>query len=227
MSAEGFSLFETAVGRCGIAWGSRGILGVQLPEGSTERTRSRLRRRFPRATEATRPPEVEGAVQAITSLLRGGTADLGAVQLDMSAVPEFHRRVYASARSIPAGQTLSYGSLAARLGTPGAARAVGQALGRNPFPIVVPCHRVLGANGKVGGFSAVGGVVTKLRLLSAERDGGSERPPPYDGKAAVAALRAADPALGRLIDRIGPFRLSLDATSSVFLALAEAIVYQQ
>jgi methylated-DNA-[protein]-cysteine S-methyltransferase len=227
MSAEGFSLFETVVGRCGIAWGARGIVGLQLPEGSSQRTRSRLQRRFPTATEAAPPPEVEGAVKAIASLLQGGAADLATVPLDMGAVPEFHRRVYATARSIPPGQTTSYGALAARLGAPGAARAVGQALGRNPFPIVVPCHRVLGANGKVGGFSAVGGVVTKLRLLSAERDAGGDRPPPYDGEAAVRTLRAADPALGRLIDRIGPFRLRLDATSSVFLALAEAIVYQQ
>ena len=227
MSAQGFSLFQTAVGRCGIAWGAGGILGVQLPEGSSQRTRSRLQRRFPAAAESTPPPEVAGAVAAIATLLRGGSVDLDGVRLDMGAVPEFHRRVYASTRSIPAGQTTSYGALAARLGVPGAARAVGQALGRNPFPIVVPCHRVLGANGKVGGFSAVGGVVTKLRLLSAERDAGTERPPPYDGAAAAQALRAADPALGRLIDRIGRFRLTLDATSSIFLALAEAIVYQQ
>jgi methylated-DNA-[protein]-cysteine S-methyltransferase len=225
MSAEGFSLFETPVGRCGIAWGARGIVGVQLPEGSGEQTRRRLRRRFPDATEAPPPVEVQGTVEAITSLLRGGTADLGAVSLDMGAVPEFHRRVYATARTIPAGQTISYGALASRLGVPGAARAVGQALGRNPFPIVVPCHRVLGATGR-SGASAVG-VVTKLRLLSAERDAGTERPVPFDAAAAVQALRAADPAQGRLIDRIGPFRLTLDATSSVFLALAEAIVYQQ
>src|SRR6516164_6419238 len=138
MSAQGFSLFETAVGRCGIAWGAGGILGVQLPEGSSQRTRSRLQRRFPAAAESTPPPEVAGAVEAIATLLRGGSVDLDGVRLDMGAVPEFHRRVYASTRSIPAGQTTSYGALAARLGVPGAARAVGQALGRNPFPIVVP-----------------------------------------------------------------------------------------
>jgi O-6-methylguanine DNA methyltransferase len=142
--------------------------------------------------------------------------------------------VYEIARAIPAGATASYGELAARLGSPGAARAVGQALGRNPFAIVVPCHRVLAAGSKVGGFSANGGVATKLRLLSIEAERvngdaceGGDGDLGFDAVAALEHLRAADRALARLIDAVGPLRLRLDRTPSVFGALAEAIVYQQ
>jgi len=152
-----FALFETTIGRCGIAWGERGVVGVRLPEA-----------RFPDAREAPPPPDVQLAIDGVVALLRGEARDLSDVRLDMEGVPPFDRWVYEVARTIPPGATLSYGELAARLGEPGAARDVGQALGRNPFPIVVPCHRVLAAGGKLGGFSARGGVRTKLRLLSIE-----------------------------------------------------------
>jgi methylated-DNA-[protein]-cysteine S-methyltransferase len=111
---------------------------------------------------------VRRAVDAITALLRGERTDLTSVPLDMERVPEFHRRVYEAARAIPPGSTRSYGEIAKQLGEPGSARAVGQALGRNPFAIVVPCHRVLAAGGRSGGFSATGGVTTKLRMLAIE-----------------------------------------------------------
>src|SRR4029453_17011519 len=94
---------------------------------------------------------------------------LSHVALDMEQVPAFERRVYEAARRIPAGKTLSYGEIAGQLGVPGSARAVGRALGRNPFAIVVPCHRVVAAGGKLGGFSASGGVHTKRRMLEIER----------------------------------------------------------
>ncbi|HVP30896.1 MAG TPA: methylated-DNA--[protein]-cysteine S-methyltransferase [Myxococcota bacterium] len=164
-----FTLFDTALGRCGIAWGGRGIVTVQLPEAREAETRARLRRRFPGAREAPPPPGVARAIGAIVALLRGEPSDLSGVPLDMARVPPFHRRVYEVARTIPPGATLSYGEIAARLGDRGLARAVGQALGRNPFALVVPCHRVLAASGKPGGFSARGGVATKLRLLAIER----------------------------------------------------------
>jgi methylated-DNA-[protein]-cysteine S-methyltransferase len=165
---RGFTLFDTAIGRCGIAWSGRGVAGTQLPEARDGETRARLRRRFPDAREAAPPPDVQRALDAITALLAGGRSALDAVALDMDGVPPFHRRVYEVARGIPAGETLSYGEVAARLGDPSLARAVGQALGRNPFAIVVPCHRVLAAGGKTGGFSGSGGVATKLRLLAIE-----------------------------------------------------------
>src|SRR6478609_7886783 len=168
MTGQSFALFDTPIGQCGIAWGSRGICGVQLPEASEARTHARLMRRYPHAREGLPPPQVRYAIEAIAALLAGEPRDLSAVALDMDGVPEFDRRVYTAARSIAAGNTLSYGELAARLGERGAARDVGQALGRNPFPIIVPCHRVVAAGGKLGGFSARGGVATKLRLLAIE-----------------------------------------------------------
>ena len=168
MTAQGFALFDTALGWCAIAWGPRGIIGVQLPEAREAEARGRVRRRFPGAREAPPPPEVQRAINEIVALLRGEASDLSAVALDMDRVPPFDRGVYEIARTIPPGSTLSYGEVAARLGTPGEARAVGQALSRNPFAIVVPCHRVIAAGGRLGGFSARGGVGTKLRLLAIE-----------------------------------------------------------
>jgi len=168
LRGHGFTLFETAIGQCGIAWSGRGVAGVQLPETREVETRARVLRRFPGAREAPPPPDVRRALDGIVALLRGEASELDTVVLDMDGVPPFHRRVYDVARSIPPGATLSYGDVAARLGAPGSARAVGQALGQNPFPIIVPCHRVLAAGGKIGGFSANGGIRTKLRLLSIE-----------------------------------------------------------
>ena len=168
MTAHAFALFETAIGLCGIAWNDCGIAGVQLPEADEQQTRARMLHRFPAAGETTPPPEIGRALENIVALLGGGSSELSSVVLDMSGVPRFHRRVYEIARNIPPGATLSYGAVAARLGSPGAARAVGQALGQNPFPIIVPCHRVLAAGGKIGGFSAHGGTATKQRMLAIE-----------------------------------------------------------
>ncbi len=243
MTTHGFTLFDTAIGRCGIVWGERGVVGVQLPEASVLATRKRLLERFPEAREGRLPPAVRRARDGIVGLLRGEATDLSAVALDMDRVPAFHRRVYEVARTIAPGKTLSYGQVATRLGMPNSARAVGQALGRNPFAIVVPCHRVLAAGGKAGGFSADGGVTTKLRLLSLEGAPldsqatlfGDESPAlvdaatglGFDPKVALKHVRASDPALTRVIDAVGPFDLELRKTASLFTALAEAIVYQQ
>ena len=163
-----FALFDTAVGTCGIAWGDAGICGVQLPEADAAQTRARLRGRFPGAAESRPDEEVQAVIRNISAMLRGEPHVLDGLRLDMRGVPAFHQRVYAVARAIAPGQTLTYGEVAARLGEPGAARAVGQALGRNPFAPVVPCHRVLAAGDKPGGFSASGGIRTKLRLLIIE-----------------------------------------------------------
>ena len=181
MTEHGFALFDTDIGPCGIAWGARGIIGVQLPEASEARTRARLVRRYPHAREAPPPAEVRRVIDGIVALLGGQASDLSAAALDMDGVPEFDRRVYELARAIAPGATLSYGEIAVRLGERGLARDVGQALGRNPFPIIVPCHRVLAAGGKAGGFSANGGVTTKLRLLTIERARTSDAPTLFDG----------------------------------------------
>lgn len=164
----GYTLFDTAIGRCGIAWSARGVAGVQLPEADEQRTHARLRRRFAQALRAAPPAPVQLAIDGIIALLSGQTGDLSTVVLDMHGIAPFQRGVYAVARGIAPGNTLTYGDIAARLGEPGAARAVGQALGHNPFAIIVPCHRVLAAHGATGGFSAHGGAATKLRLLSIE-----------------------------------------------------------
>jgi methylated-DNA-[protein]-cysteine S-methyltransferase len=168
MTAIEFALFDTAIGRSVIAWGEHGIVAVQLPGASEARTRARILRMFPDAREGSPPAGVERAIAGIAALLRGDNIDLSDIVLDMTGVPDFDRRVYTVARTIPAGRTMTYGEIGQRLGDPSAARAVGQALGENPFPIIVPCHRVLAASGKLGGFSAPGGTTTKLKLLRIE-----------------------------------------------------------
>lgn len=168
MHALRYALFPTAIGHCAIAWHDGGLVGVWLPEASADALRDRVLRRRPDALESDPQGPAQRAVQGITALLAGARDDLLDVALDDSAAPEFHRRVWAAARRIPPGHTRSYLELALALQEPQAARAVGQALGRNPFPIVVPCHRVLATGGQSGGFSAPGGVRTKLRLLEIE-----------------------------------------------------------
>jgi len=167
MAAQGFAMFDTAVGRCAIAWSARGITGVQLPERDDAATRARLLKRNAGAREAAPPPEVAQTIDDIVALTRGERRDLSLIALDMEGVPDFNRRVYEVARTIAPGTTLTYGAIAKELGAPDA-RGVGEALGQNPIPIIVPCHRVVAAGRKSGGFSAPGGVATKLRLLAIE-----------------------------------------------------------
>lgn len=168
MSEFGLALFETAIGCCGIAWSARGVVAMQLPEATVRSTRDRLVRSYPAARETTPPAHVQQAIDDITALLSGMPKDLRAVEIDTDGMSDFNRRVFAIARTIPPGATLTYGEVAERLGDRNLARDVGQALGENPIPIIVPCHRVLAAGGKTGGFSGRGGVVTKLRLLEIE-----------------------------------------------------------
>ena len=168
MTGPGFAIFDTAIGGCGVVWGDRGIRGVQLPMGSEHGTRVRIRQSHGELTEAPPPADVQNAIAGMVKLLSGKPHDLSEVVLDLDGVPPFNRGVYDIARSIPPGKTLTYGDIARRLGGVALSRDVGQALGRNPCPIVVPCHRVLAAGGKPGGFSGNGGVVTKLRMLAIE-----------------------------------------------------------
>ena len=163
-----YALFDTAIGRCGLAWGARGVVGVQLPEKNAAATRTRLMRHCPAADEAEPPKQIARAIEEIQALLGGEKKSLRAIQLDMSRAPAFNARVYETTRAIPPGKTRTYGEIAHAIGDASAARAVGQALGRNPFAIVVPCHRVVGANDKLVGFSANGGIATKLRMLQIE-----------------------------------------------------------
>ncbi|WOB10036.1 methylated-DNA--[protein]-cysteine S-methyltransferase [Piscinibacter gummiphilus] len=163
------TVFDTAIGRCGIAWGPLGILAFQLPEPDDEATLRRMARRGGPLPQATPPAGVQDVIERVQALLEGQSVDLRDVLLDQTGIPDFNRRVYAITREILAGQTRTYGDIATELGDVSLSRAVGQALGANPHAVIMPCHRVLAARGASGGFSAGGGVSTKLRILLIER----------------------------------------------------------
>jgi methylated-DNA-[protein]-cysteine S-methyltransferase len=180
MTNQHFALFDSAIGICGIEWGPRGINGVQLPMGSRDKTLARIRQRRGDIVESEPTAEVQQAIDRIVELLAGKRDDLRDIALDLDGVPEFNRGVYDIARTIPPGQTMTYGDIAKKLGGVELSRDVGQALGRNPCPIVVPCHRVLAAGNKPGGFSARGGVETKLKMLAIEGAAVNHTPSLFD-----------------------------------------------
>jgi methylated-DNA-[protein]-cysteine S-methyltransferase len=165
--ARQYTLFDTAIGPCALAFTPRGIDAVGLPD----RSRAALAARFNQLADRAAVPlprELRAIVEAIVAHLRGELQEFAQVRVDLEHASPFERRVYARTRAIPAGETLEYGALAAELGGVGLSRAVGQALGRNPVPLIVPCHRVVRAGGELGGFSATGGAALKRRLLSIE-----------------------------------------------------------
>ncbi|HEX8261978.1 MAG TPA: methylated-DNA--[protein]-cysteine S-methyltransferase [Allosphingosinicella sp.] len=169
---SGYALFDTAIGRCAVVWRGGLVIGAALPETTDELARTRLARRFPGSAEAEAPPFAASAIARIIGLLAGAKTDLGDIELDLDG-SVFERQVWEATRRIPCGEVRSYGDVARDLGAPQAAQAVGAALGRNPVPIIVPCHRVLAADGGTGGFSAPGGLATKFRILEIE---GAKRP---------------------------------------------------
>lgn len=177
MTDAGFALFETPLGSCGIAWGPAGLTGTLLPEAEAAATRARLTKRFGALAERSPPDPVLAAIELIVAHLGGARVDYSGTALDFGSVGAWEAAVYRAAREIPHGETRSYGALAAALDAAGAAQAVGQALGRNPWPIIVPCHRITAAAGRTGGFSAPGGAATKLRLLGIEGALAAERLP--------------------------------------------------
>lgn len=189
MQGTAFALFDTVIGRCGIAWGVSGLIGVQLPEATPGAAWARLRKRFPEAVETPPSPAIEQIIERVLDLLTGGRDDLTDIPLDLTGVQAFNLRVYEIARAIAPGETSTYGQVARAMGEPGAARAVGKALGENPWPIVVPCHRVLAASGGMGGFSAEGGANTKAQLLTLERARTSAAPTLFDLEFSVAPPR--------------------------------------
>jgi methylated-DNA-[protein]-cysteine S-methyltransferase len=190
MSELHFALFETAIGRCGIVWSQRGVVAVRFPEQGENAIRNRIARRFPQAHEAAPSEKTQRAIDDIVALLKGKQRDLKHIEIDLGDAPDFNRRVYEVARAIPPGKTLSYGEVAERLGDRNLARDVAQALGQNPVPIIVPCHRVMAAGRKTGGFSAPGGVQTKLKLLSIEGAQLEEAPMLFDRLPLVAQRRS-------------------------------------
>jgi methylated-DNA-[protein]-cysteine S-methyltransferase len=223
-----FAVFETDLGPVAVAWTERGVTRLVLPEKNEQTLRARLRAAD--ASEADPPPPVRAVIEQVTRHLAGTAEDFSRVELDLDGVPPFHARVYRAALGVPSGTTTTYGALAETMGAPGSQRAIGQALGRNPLAVIVPCHRVLGAKGSAGGFSAFGGVTTKSKLLLLEERAASGLLPsrvPFDTAGAARDLAARDPAMARLIERIGPPRLRVRPAMSLFEALAESIVYQQ
>ncbi|MEO8922473.1 MAG: methylated-DNA--[protein]-cysteine S-methyltransferase [Caldimonas sp.] len=168
MSSAGLTLFATALGHCAVAWNDVGLTGVWLPDVSAARLRSRLLRRLPTLSEEAPPSTVAAAIASMQRLLDGERVDLLDIGLDESPLSTFDRSVYAAARAIAPGRVITYATLAAQVGGVASPRSIGQALGRNPFPIVVPCHRIVAAGGEMGGFSAPGGAATKRRLLTIE-----------------------------------------------------------
>ena len=231
-----FVLFDTAIGACALAWTDAGVVRLQLPEATLEATRARMATHV----EAARMPAwVKDATGRITRHLGGDIQDLSQIPLDLTAAPPFFAKVYEIARLIPPSQTMTYAELAAKAGSPAATRAVGQSMAKNPVAVLIPCHRVLAAGGRAGGFSAHGGAVTKAKILATEGVTLRTKPPiseslfagqsglSFDPAEALSFLSTKDPKLGRLIAAVGPFRMKLDRTGGAFAALAQSIVYQQ
>lgn len=205
----GWAFFETALGRCAVAWSAGGIVAMQLPEADDPATQARLFKASGALPQAAPPAPVAQAIAAVQALLAGQCdasatqTGLQAVVLDMQRISAFQRRVYELTRCIAPGQTRTYGELASALGNKNSARAVGHALGLNPFAPLIPCHRVLAADGRLCGFSAHGGVATKMRMLQTEgallagqggllaEQGGLFDAPPLSGAPAKALAPAA------------------------------------
>lgn len=185
----GFAIFETAMGWCALAWSERGVVRGWLPMANEAQARASMARRCPDAVEAEPPGFAAEAIAGVKALMTDGATELSGVLLDTADIPPLHQRVYEIARAIPPGETLTYGEVAERLGDKALAREVGRALGLNPFPPIVPCHRILAASGKTGGFSAPGGVETKMRLLNLEKARTSAAPSLFDDLPLAAAPR--------------------------------------
>jgi methylated-DNA-[protein]-cysteine S-methyltransferase len=245
MALMPWTLFDTPIGSCGVAWSDAGLTWVQLPEEDRAATRTRLRSKVPEASRAMAsakltPPWVKDAIARVRGHLGGKAQDLTRVPLDVSRLTPFTVKVFRATQAVPAGRTATYGELARLAGSPGASRAVGRAMAQNPFPVVVPCHRVVAAGGGAGGFSAYGGLVTKEKILTLEggtlapskqaslfRGERAARDLPFDGAEALRVLSDADPLLAKHITKTGPLGLQLKDTEGTFAALAESIVHQQ
>lgn len=176
-----FTLFETVVGRCALLWRGAQLTGLVLPAATDDAMRKAVARRDAKATEAPPPAFAQEAIARVQELCAGKARAFDDMALDRSAIEPFANRVYDILLRTPFGATTSYGAIAAELGDKALSRAVGAALGANPFPIIIPCHRVIGADGKLGGFSAPGGADTKKRLLEIEGAFAAEKLPLFGG----------------------------------------------
>jgi len=215
-----YDTFETAFGSCGVAWSADGITGVQLPMADEEALIAKMTEG---GAEAGKPPRAVGAaMRKIQRHLEGRPDPLTRVKLDLSGLTPFRRAVSEALRQVGPGQVTTYGELARAVGKPGATQAAGSAMANNPMPLIIPCHRVLAARGGLGGFSAHGGVRTKLRLLSVE--GADLAPVAARG---ISVLGRDDPALARVIRKAPRYRVSVMQSDDPFTLLCRSITHQQ
>jgi methylated-DNA-[protein]-cysteine S-methyltransferase len=175
-AAIGHAIFETALGFMGVAWSEKGLTRLCLPQASRDSVERRLLRLDGDVPAGTRPPWVADLIEAIKAYAAGGAVDFSAFPVDLTGIDAFRLAIYDAARKLAFGEVTTYGELASRAGHAGLARETGAALGANPVPLVIPCHRIMAAGGKIGGFSAPGGSATKERMLGLE--GVRVGPPP-------------------------------------------------
>ena len=169
MTTQHYQLFETEAGFCGIAWNEVGITRFHLPASDLAAIERSMQRRAPDALPGTPPAHVAATIEAAKRYFTGERVDFSDVKIDLGGADELFRSIYAATRELGYGETSTYGTLAKKLGHgPEVAKDVGQAMAKNPVPLIIPCHRVLAAGGKPGGFSAPGGVTTKMRMLDME-----------------------------------------------------------
>jgi DNA-3-methyladenine glycosylase II len=227
-AVAGQNVFTTARGPVGLAWTPRGVCRLEIGQPDAAATRAALAARCPDLPYAARPPApVAALVARVRAALSGrpGAAardDFRDVAVDDRDAPAFARAVWARLREVPPGSVITYGALAAACGSPGAARAVGRIMGANPVPVIVPCHRCVGTDGTLTGFSSAGGLPLKARLL---HDEGWVRDPEH--ARGLAHLSRVDPSLKRLIRRHGPYLALPDRPRPPWETLVTAIVHQQ
>jgi DNA-3-methyladenine glycosylase II len=226
-----WTTFSTAAGICGVSWDAQGITSFYLPEDSGKRMEGHLKQLTQNSRASSAPPSwVKDLIKKVRAHLKGHAQDFTSVPLHFEGVSGFLRSVYRSVRKIPSGTVVTYGELAARVGNPNAARAIGGALGKNPIPLIIPCHRVVASSGKLGGFSAPGGAEAKASLLA--REGVILTRPtvistPAHWRRAVKTLQKQDKVIGGLIKKIRPFQFKPLLKKEPLEALIAAIISQQ
>ena len=230
-----YTMFDTALGVCGIAWRTDSSSGMdpvvtafQLPEDAAKSTESRIARKAFAVKARSIPRDIKTVIKRAILHFKGEAQDFQNVAVNLDGAGPFIKNVYSAARRIPPGETMTYGELAAAAGSPGASRAVGQAMSKNPIPLIIPCHRVLAAGNRPGGFSAHGGLATKSKML--ELEGVFVGAPSVirslrDMKKAAALLAKKDPRLSRILSKPIGFRLKPE--HSPYEVLVEAVVHQQ
>jgi O-6-methylguanine DNA methyltransferase len=235
VSPTAFTLFDTALGKCGITWKDPDrsnddplVIGFQLPEATVQLTETRIVERWKANRTGTIPARISDIIKRVKLHFKGEAQDFRDIKLDLDGTGLFAKQVYDTARTIPSGRTTTYGQLAEAAGHSGAARAVGLAMSRNPIPLIIPCHRVLAAGAKPGGFSAHGGLATKRKMLDIE--GATFGPPATiksgrDLKRAATKLGKKDPRLASILSHPIDFRLMPE--DSLYETLVRAVVHQQ